>query len=71
MKVCIGWWLCHWYCFILAPVRSDSESYELSLSLSINVPSSIKMKIWMDYLDGITNDYDDILQDFKITPRYK
>jgi hypothetical protein len=50
----------------IAPIRSDTESYAPSLSISIdNPPPNLKENL-NEYLNRITNDYDDILKGFEI-----
>jgi hypothetical protein len=50
----------------IAPIRSDTEAYAPSLSISIdNPPPNLKENL-NEYLNRITNDYDDILKGFEI-----
>jgi photosystem II reaction center protein PsbP len=50
----------------IAPIRSDTESYAPSLSISIdNLPPNLNENLY-EYLNRITNDYDDILKEFEV-----
>ena len=50
----------------IAPIRSDTEAYAPSLSISIdNLPPNLNENL-NQYLNRITKDYDDILKEFEV-----